>query len=283
MIDNTNNTGVLQKVGKTLYEFAEYIISPWLNAGNIKPLERRVEFIEQRVQQGIQNKLESQDLVMRDLQWQIDFLQATTNYRLENIINYELRQQVLEVLKEQAYIIQEIIKPAVEDVMSELESKKQRYKASVCSREIQARQDKLRYSLTHIEEITASVFELEVQRTACIEGGQWLLSQRMELAQALANEFFCPQHPHYEEFRQNICRYLKLLGTCMKNEIEPRLLYKKVITHQQPPAETYLRAFQLLKNHIGDWELSSHVSSQAAEELRGYFSYLIDYLLAISL
>ncbi|MDM9382629.1 hypothetical protein QUB80_18195 [Chlorogloeopsis sp. ULAP01] len=283
MIENTNNIGVLQKVGKTLHEFAGYIISPWLNAGNIKPLEERVEYLEKSIHQGIQNKLESQDLVMRDLQWQIDFLQAGTNYRLENIINYELRQQVLEILKEQAYIIQEIIKPAVEDVMSELETKKQLVKANICFTEIQTRQDRLRHSLAHIEEITASVFELEAQKTACIEGGQWLLSQRIELAQTLANEFLCQEHPHQEEFRQNLCRYLKLLGTCMKNEIEPRLLYKKVITHQHPPIEIYLRAFRLLQNRISNWELSSQVSSQAAEELRGYFSYLIDYLLAISL
>ncbi|WP_315790173.1 hypothetical protein [Fischerella sp. JS2] len=282
MRENTKNIGVLHKVGKTLHELAEFIFNPWLNSASVHPLERRLQLLERRVYQGMLDKEESQDLVMHDLQQQIDCLQESTNSRLENIIKYELRHQVLEVLKEQAHIINQIIKPAVEDVISELEHKKQYFQPSTNTAEIQKKQDKLRQSLAYIEDLNASVPHIEAQRAACIEAGRWLLSRRLELAQAVTSKFLSPQHPQAEEFCRNICKYIKLLGCCMENEIEPRLLHKKVITHQQPPVQTYVKAFQLIKTkYINDWESSQQVSTQAAEELRGYFNYLLHYLLTV--
>lgn len=136
MRENTKNIGVLHKVGKTLHELAEFIFNPWLNSTSVHPLERRLQLLERRVYQGMLDKEESQDLVMHDLQQQIDCLQESTNSRLENIINYELRHQVLEVLKEQAHIINQIIKPAVEDVIYELEHKKQYSQPSINTAEI---------------------------------------------------------------------------------------------------------------------------------------------------
>ncbi|WP_026735614.1 hypothetical protein [Fischerella sp. PCC 9605] len=280
MRENTKKIGVLQQIGKTLYEFAEFIISPWLYGGSVHPLKRRVELLERRVYQGLQDKEESQDRVIQDLQQQIDCLQESSNSQLEKIINYELRQQVLGVLKEQTNIVNKIIKPAVEDVMRELEHKKQLSETTTNTAEIQKRQDRLRQSLANIEKLTTSLPYLEAQRAACIEAGRWLLARRVEVAQRVTNELLSPQHSQTEELRQNICKYLKLLGSCMENEIEPRLLYKRVITHQQPPVQTYVKAFQLIKSkYISDWEFSHQISSKAAEELRGYFSYLIYYLL----
>ncbi|WP_258556195.1 hypothetical protein [Fischerella thermalis] len=136
MRENTKNIGVLHKVGKTLHELAEFIFNPWLNSTSVHPLERRLQLLERRVYQGMLDKEESQDLVMHDLQQQIDCLQESTNSRLKNIINYELRHQVLEVLKEQAHIINQIIKPAVEDVIYELEHKKQYSQPSINTAEI---------------------------------------------------------------------------------------------------------------------------------------------------
>ncbi len=282
MRENTHKTGVLQKVGHVLHELAGYIFNPWLKGASVQPLERRVELLERRVYQGLLDKEESQDWAIHDLQRQINSLQDSTNLRLEKIINYEVRQQVVEVLKEQRHIINQIIKPAVEDVMRELEDRKQRSQASSNCVEIEARQNMLRQSLANIQELTASFSEIEAQRVACIEAGRWLLAQRTELAQAVTNELLSPQYPQVEEFRLNICKYLKLLGSCMENEIEPRLLYKRVIIHHDPPAQTYLQAFELLKNqYLSDWEYSYKISSQAAEELRSYFSYVIDYLVNV--
>ncbi|MCX7596219.1 MAG: hypothetical protein N2235_21160 [Fischerella sp.] len=280
MRENTNNIGVLQQIVKILYEFAEFIISPWLYGGSFHPLKQRVELLERRVYQGLQEKEESQDRVIQDLQQQINYLQGSTNSQLEKIINYELRQQLLEVVKEQTNIVNKIIKPAVEDAIRELEHKKQLSKTTNSTAEIQTRLDRLRQSLANIEKLTTSFPYLEAQRAACVEAGRWLLARRAEVAQKVTNELLNPLHPQAEELRQNICKYLKLLGSCMENEIEPRLLYKKIITHQQPPVQTYVKAFQLIKSkYINDWEFSEQISSKAAEELRGYVSYLIYYLL----
>ncbi len=279
MRENTKSIAVLHKVGKTLHELAEFVFNPWLNSTSVHPLERRVQILERRLYQGIVEKEEFQDIVIQDLQQQIDCLQESTNSRLENIIHYELRNQVIEVLKEQTHIINQIIKPAVEDVIYELEHKKQSSQPNINTVEIQKRQDKLRQSLAHIEDLNASIPHIESQRVACIEAGRWLLSRRLELAQAVTNKLMSPQHSQTEEFRKNICKYIKLLGCCMENEIEPRLLYKKVITHQQPSIQTYVKAFQIIKTkYINDWESSHQVSTQAAEELRSYFNYLIKYL-----
>lgn len=123
MRENSKSIRVLHKVGKTLHELAEFVFNPWLNSTSVHPLERRVQILERRLYQGMVEKEEFQDIVIQDLQQQIDCLQESTNSRLEDLINYELRDQVLEVLKEQRNIINEIIKPAVEDVIYELEHK----------------------------------------------------------------------------------------------------------------------------------------------------------------
>ena len=90
------------------------------------------------------------------------------------------------------------------------------------------------------------------------------------------------EHPHIEEFYRNISKYLKLFGSCMENEIEPRLVYKGVVTHYEPPIEIYLKAFELIRSkYIRDWQTSAVVSSRAIDELKGYLDYLIDYFINV--
>ncbi|MBF2016723.1 MAG: hypothetical protein IGS23_16295 [Rivularia sp. T60_A2020_040] len=283
MAQKLNNTGVLEKMGKTLYGFAEFIVSPWVNASRLKVMHKRIEGLERKLYQTEPQTALSQDKMIYSLQQQLDFLEESTNNRLEKIVNYELRNQVLEVIHEQIDFIAKIIKPTVEVLLKELEDKKLSHVGIVSLKEIQERQDKLRCSLEYIErELTTSLPELEAQRAGCIEAGRWLLANRMELAQTVASELLNREHPHIEEFRRNISKYLKLIGSCMENEIEPRLLYKGVVTHYEPPVEIYLKAFELIRNkYIKDWQSSAVLSEKAINQLIGYFDYLIDYFVNV--
>ena len=278
MKQNTNEIGVVQRVGKTLLEFLEFILSPWHNKAAVKLLQKKVDILERQTSKGLPNTEERLESMIQYLQVQIDSLKDDTNTQLDNIKKYELPKQVEEVLKQTIYISQ-IIRPTVEVLMRELEDEKPCSEENTSAVKIQARQDKLQETLAQIEKLTASVPNLEAQRPASLEAGKWLLTCRLELAQAVASELLSPQHPQIEVFCRNIRQYLKLLGHCLENGIEPSLLYQGIITHQDPPVETYLNAFKLIRNkHISNWESSEQVSPQAAEELRRYFSYLIDYL-----
>lgn len=283
MAQKLNNAGVLEKMGKTLYGFAGFIFSPWVNASFFKSMQRRVESLERKLYQASPQTEFSQEDMISSLQKQLDLLEETTNNRLEKIVNYELRHQVLDVIQEQIEFMTKIIKPTVEVLLKELEDKKLSPVGIVTLKEIQERQDKLRYSLENIErELTTSFPELEAQRAGCIEGGRWLLSNRIELAQRIAGELLSEEHPHIEEFRRNLSKYLKLIGSCMENEIEPRLLYKGVVTHYEPPVEMYLKAFESIRSkYINDWQSSSVVSDKAIDELKGYFDYLVDYFINV--
>lgn len=283
MSQKFNNTGVLEKMGKTLHEFAGFIISPWVNASLFKKMQKKIDILEGKLDgDSLQTEL-SQDEMIDSLQQQLNFLQENTNNRLEKIVNYELRHQILEVIEGQVDFITRIIKPTVEVLLKELEDKKLSDVGIINLKEIQERQDKLRYSLEHIErELTASLPELQAQRAGCIEGGRWLLGNRIELAQTVARELLTQEHPHTEEFCRNISKYIKLIGSCMQNEIEPRLLYRGVVTHYEPPVEIYLKAFELIRRkYISDWHNSAVVSDKAIDELKGYFDYLIDYFVNV--
>mgnify|MGYP001794504722 FL=1 len=283
MTQKFNNTGVLEKMGKTLHIFAGFIISPWVNASLFKKMQRRIEILERKLESESSQAELSQERMIYSLQKQLDLLEESTNNRLEKILNYELRHQVLEVIQGQIDFITRIIKPTLEVLLRELEDKKFSDVGILSLKEIQERQEKLRYSLEHIErELTASLPELQAQRAGCVEGGRWLLANRIELAQTVAWELLTQQHPHTEEFSRNISKYLKLIGSCMQNEIEPRLLYKGVVTHYEPPVEIYLKAFELIRSkYISDWQKSSVVSDKAFDELKGYFDYLIDYFVNV--
>ena len=283
MTQKFNNTGVLEKMGKTLHIFAGFIISPWVNASLFKKMQRRIEILERKLENESSQAELSQEKMIYSLQQQLDLLEESTNNRLEKILNYELRHQVLEVIQGQIDFFTRIIKPTLEVLLRELEDKKFSDVGILSLKEIQERQEKLRYSLEHIErELTASLPELQAQRAGCVEGGRWLLANRIELAQTVAWELLTQQHPHTEEFSRNISKYLKLIGSCMENEIEPRLLYKGVVTHYEPPVEIYLKAFELIRSkYISDWQKSSVVSDKAINELKGYFDYLIDYFVNV--
>jgi hypothetical protein len=275
----TNSIGVLERFAKTLQGFAGFIISPWLNGASVKPLQERIYFLEQCVYDNFPETEQRLEMMVDKLQRQIENLQESTNHRLDEIMKYQLPQQVLELLQEQSDRINETIKPTVEALMYELEEQRRRSLGSLSIAEVQARQDRLQHSLEQLEELTTSLPYLEVQRVACLEAGKWLLVRRGELAQEIADEILTPEHPLIEDFRHNLRKYLKLLGSCMENEIEPRLLYQGVINHQEPPVEMYWKAFQLMRDKVAHWESSAQISSQAAEELRSYFNYLIDYFM----
>ena len=283
MAQKLNNTRVLEKMGQTLYGFAEFVISPWVNASRLKGMQRRIDSLERQLYNNSPQTELSQVKLISSLQQQLDFLEENTNNRLEKIINYQLRHQVLEVIQEQIDFIAQIIKPTVEVLLKELEDKKLSHVGVISLKEIQQRQDKLRYSLEYLEtEFTLSLPELEAQRAGCIEGGRWILRNRLELAQTVAWELLTSEHPHLEIFSRNISKYLKLIGSCMENEIEPRLLYKGVVTHYEPPVEIYLRAFELIRSkYIKDWQDSDVISDKAIDELKGYFDYLIDYFVNV--
>ncbi len=278
MAQNIKNIALWQKGGKTLQGFIEFIIGPWLKRANVKPLQEKVDFLERRMYKGLQETEERLELMIQHLQTQLDSIKDNTNTQLNDLKTSDLSNQVEDVLQQSAHISQ-VIKPTVEVLSRELEDKKQRSEEITNIAEIQAKQNRLQDTLGQLEELTATFPNLEVQRLACLEAGKWLLTHRAEVARLVALELLVPQHPQTEEFRHNIRQYLKLLGHCLENGIEPRLLYQGVITHQQPSVEMYLKAFELIKNkYVTDWESLDRVSTQAAEELRRYLSYLIDYI-----
>lgn len=283
MAQKFSNQGIIGKMGKNLYGFAEFIFSPWVNASLFKRMQRKIEDLEIKLNRTSSKTDLSQQTIISSMQQQIANLEENTNSRLEKIVNYELRNQILEITKEQVEYITKIIKPTVEVLIRELEDKKLSHVGIINLKEIQERQEKLRYSLEYIErELTSSLPELESQRAGCMEGGRWLLANRIEVAQTVAYELLTPEHPHIEEFRRNISKYLKLIGSCMENEIEPRLLYKGVVNHYEPPVEIYLRAFESIRSkYISEWQNSAVVSDKAIDELKGYLDYLIDYFLNV--
>lgn len=282
MAQKLDNAGVIRKMGKTLHGFAWFIFSPWVNASLSKKMLRRVEDLETKLYKTSSQPDLSQEKMI-SLQQQLDVLEENTNSRLEKIVNYELPIRVSQAIQQQTDFITKIIKPTIEVLLRELEDKKLSHVGIVNLKEAQERQDKLRYLLEYLEkQLTASLPDLESQRAGCIEGGRWLLANRIEIAQTVAREVLTQQHPHIEEFCRNISKYLKLIGSCMENEIEPRLVYKGVVSHYEPPVEIYLKAFELIRSkYIRDWETSGIVSDKAIDELKGYFDYLIDYFLNI--
>lgn len=285
MTQKSNNLGlgVIEKMGRTLQGFAGFIFSPWVNASLFRKMQRRVENLERKLYQNSPSAELSQKKMISSLQEQLNFLEESTNNRLDKIVKYELKHQVLEVIQEQIYFLTQIIKPTVEVLIRELEDKKISHVGILNLKEVQERQDKLRYSLEYIEkELTAFHPELESQRAGCIEAGRWLLANRIDLAHTVACELLTPEHPHTEEFCRYISKYLKLIGSCMENEIEPRLLYKGVVTHYEPPVEIYLKAFELIKSkYIGEWQTDGVISDKAIVELKGYLDYLIDYFINV--
>jgi hypothetical protein len=278
MAQNIRKNGFLHKLGKNLQEFAEFIVSPWFHRTSVKSLQKRVEYLERRVYQGLPNTEKRLESIIEQLQHQLNFLQNNTKNQIDNFVEYDLRQQVLEVLKEQTHIIVQTIKPTVEDLIRELEDKKySEDKANPA--DIRSRRHKLLASLVEIQQLATLLPRLEAQTTASLEAGRWLLINREELAQNLAHELLGSQHPEVEVFRYNLNRYIKLLGSCLENGIEPRLLYQGMIVHQQPPIEKYLEACRLIKDrYLRDWKQSGQISTKAAEELRKYFNYLTNYL-----
>ena len=286
MAQKFNNQGIIGKMGKTLHDFAGFIFRPWINASLFKRMQTRIEDLERklyRTSPETELSQQSQQKMISSLHQQLVSLEESTNSRLEKIVNYELRNQILEITKEQIGFITKIIKPTVEVLIKELEDKKLSHVGILNLKEIQERQEKLRYSLEYIErELVSSLPELESQRAGCIEGGRWLLANRIELAQTVANELLTQEHPHIEEFRRNLSKYLKLIGSCMENEIEPRLLYKGVVSHYEPPVEIYLKAFESIRGkYISEWQNSAVVSDKAVDELKGYLDYLIDYFINV--
>lgn len=283
MAQNVNKTGLLQKVVKSLQEVAEFIFSPWLHRAYVKSLHRRVEYLERRVYEGVPNTEERLEVLIQHWQHQFDLLQNQAKTQLDKLVEYDLRQQVLEVLKEQTHIIIQTIKPTIEDLVYEIEEKKH-LEDNESSANIQAKQHKLQKSLVQIQQLSALLPHIEAQTAASLEAGHWLLASREELAQDLANELLGWQHSQIEVFRTQLSRYLKLLGSCLENGIEPRLLYQGIISHEQPSTEIYLEAFNIIKaRYIQEWEYSSQISTKAAEELKKYFNYLTDYLVTVLL
>lgn len=279
MTQKTNHTGALQRFGKTLQEVVEFILNPWLSRVDAKPLQEKVYFIEKPLYKGRPDDEQRLESMIEQLQTQLDSHKNNTKTQLEDI-KAALPKQVEDVLQ-QTININRIIRPTVEVLMRELEEKKQSFQESTNIVEIQARQERLQETLVHLEKLTASFPNLEVQRVASLEAGKWLLAHRAELADSVASELLSSEYPYREDFCRNIRQYLKLLGHSLENGIEPRLLYQGIITHQQPPTEIYLQAFYLIRNRfMSDGESLEKVSDQAAEELTKYFNYLIDYLSA---
>ncbi|MEM6754359.1 MAG: hypothetical protein AAF630_15465 [Cyanobacteria bacterium P01_C01_bin.38] len=283
MAQKLDNAGVIGKMGKTLHGFAGFIFSPWVNASLFQRMQRRVEDLEKKLYSTSSQCELSEEKMIVSLQQQLNLLEESTNNRLEKIVNHELPLRVSEAIQQQIDFVTKIIKPTVEVLIRELEDKKLSHVGIVNLKEVQDRQDKLRYSLEYLEkQLTASLPDLESQRAGCIEGGRWLLANRIELSQTVAREVLTQQHPHIEEFCRNISKYLKLIGSCMENEIEPRLVYKGVVTHYEPPIEIYLKAFELIRSeYIRDWEISGVLSDKAIDELKGYLDYLIDYFINV--
>ncbi|WP_017316543.1 hypothetical protein [Mastigocladopsis repens] len=282
MAQNINRVGVVHKAIKILRDFAAFIISPWSSKASIKSLQKRVDSLEQGLYESLPNTEQRLESLIENLQYQFNFLEDSTKNRLENLLEYDLRQQVLNVLKEETDIVIQNIKPIVEDMICELGDNQILEGNHPNVADIQLKQHQLQESLAQIQQLTTSLPSLEAQSAACLEAGFWLLAHREEVAQEVAHELLGSQHPQIEVFRYNLSKYLKLLGSCLENGIEPRLLYQGIITHQQPPVETYTNAFKLIQDkYISYWEESDQVSTEAAVELRGYFNYLIDYLVKV--
>jgi hypothetical protein len=278
MAQNINRTSLLQKVIKSLQEVAEFIFSPWLHRASVKSLQRRVEYLEKRAYESVPNTEEWLDLLIQNWQYQFDLLQNQAKNQLDNLVECDLRQQVLEVLKEQTHTIVQTIKPNIEDLIYEIEKKKQ-LENNQNSANIQEKQQKLQASLAQIQQLSALLPHIEAQTAASLEAGHWLLAIKEDLAQDLASELLGWQHSQIEVFRTQLSRYFKLLGSCLENSIEPRLLYQGIISHEQPSTDIYLEAFNIIKaRYIPEWENSSQISKKAAEELKKYFNYLTDYL-----
>lgn len=283
MAQNINKVGIVQKSISILQDFAGFLISPWLNRASVKSLQKRVDSLERHLYQGLPNTEQRLESLIWQLQHQFNILQDSTKNRLDKLLESELRQQVLDVLQEQTDIIIQNIKPTVEDLIREVENNK-RSQGKVSLADVQAKQHKLQESLAQIQQLSASLSSQEAQSAACLQAGFWLLAHREELAQEVADELLGSQHPQIEVFRHNLGRYLKLLGSCLENGIEPRLLYQGIITHHQPSVEIYVKAFKLIQDkYISYWEYSAQVSTEAAVELRAYFNYLIDYLVKVLL
>ena len=119
MTQKFNNTGVLEKMGKTLHIFAGFIISPWVNENLFNKMQKRIEILERKLESESSQAELSQERMIYSLQKQLDLLEESTNNRLEKILNYELRHQVLEVIQGQIDFITRIIKPTLEVLLRE--------------------------------------------------------------------------------------------------------------------------------------------------------------------
>ncbi|NMG09232.1 hypothetical protein [Brasilonema sp. UFV-L1] len=283
MAQNVNKVGVMQKSTKLLQDLATFIISPWLDKVSVKSLQKRIDYLERNLYEDFSNTEQRLELLIQQLQHQFNFLQDSTKNQLDNLLEHDLRQQVLDVVKEQTDLMIQNMKPIVEDLIRERQENK-RSQENISQAHIQVKQHKLQEFLAHIQPLSPSLTPPEEQSAACLEAGFWLLAHREEIAQQVANELLSEQHPQIEIFRYNLGRYLKLLGSCLENKIEPRLLYQGIITHHQPPIEAYMKAIKLIQQeYVRYWEDSVQVSTEAAKELKVYFKYLIDYLVKISL
>jgi hypothetical protein len=283
MAQNINRVGVVQKSIKVVQNFGEFFISPWLNRASVKSLQKRVDYLERRLYEDIPNTEQRLESLIENLQHEFDSVQDSTKNQLDKFLESDVRQQVLDILQEQTDTIIQNIKPNIENVIRELQEKRPAGNHTKLT-DIQAQRHKVQESLAQLQQLTASLPHQETQSAACVEAGFWLLAHREELAQEIADELLGSQHPQKEVFRHNLSKYLKLLGSSLENGIEPRLLYQGIITHHQPPVETYMKAFKLIQDrYISYWEYSAQVSTEAAVELRAYFNYLIDYLVKVLL
>ncbi|NMG19094.1 hypothetical protein [Brasilonema bromeliae] len=297
MAQNINRVGMVQKYTKILHDLAIFIISPWLERASVKSLQKRVDYLERRLCQDLPNTEQRLGSLIQQLQRQFNLLQDNTTNRLDKLLEYDLPQQVLDVLKEQTDLIIQNIKPIVEDLIREQEENKP-LQENISEALIQVKHHKIEEFSEHLQEFTALPFGFAVayggrpscsavslplpeeQSAASLEAGLWLLAHRDKITQEVADELLGLQASQTEVFRQNLSRYLKLLGSCLENGIQPRLLYQGIITHEQPAVEIYVNGFKLIQNkYIKCWEDSAQVSTEAAQQLRVYFKYLIDYLL----
>ncbi len=275
MRQNINSMGMLHRFIRNLQRFLRFLLNPWISGVAVKPLEKRVDMLERRVHKDLSDTEERLLSMMDNLQNQMDFLYLDTKNRLDKFIEGEIDQKVMVGMNGKNDFINEI-KPETQ-ARNKIENQEQ-YK-----QEIQTRQDRIERSILELQSLTASLPNLETKRAACLEAGRWLLAQREELAMKAGNELLNLQNSEIEEFRFYIGKYLKLLGHCLENAIEPRLLYEGVITHpQRPSSETYLQGFDLIRTkYISESESSNQISPEAAIELRESISYLFNYFVDI--
>ncbi|KAB8330541.1 hypothetical protein SD80_028135 [Scytonema tolypothrichoides VB-61278] len=279
MGQNINKVKMVHNPTKSLHDLAKFIISPWLERASVKSLQKRVDYLERRLSQELPNTEQRLKSLIQQLQRQFNFLQDSTTNRFDKLLEYDLPQQVLDVLNEQTDLIIQNIKPIVEDLIREQENNK-RLQENISEALIPVKHHKIEEFSEHLQEFTPSLPLPEEQSAASLEAGLWLLAHRDKITQEVADELLGSQNPQIEVFRQNLSRYLKLLGSCLENGIQPRLLYKGIITHEQPAVEIYVNGFKLIQNkYIKCWEDSAQISTEAVQQLRAYFKYLIDYLL----